>query len=223
MANTESEDEGFAIRHLPSSLFDPPCSIFRIQISARWIGGPASLKLMSMTDPVNHLKKLIRDVPDFPKPGILFRDITPLLADPSGLALSVELMANPFRGKNIDVVVGAESRGFIFGTAVACCLSAGFTLVRKRGKLPFKKVSMTYDLEYGQDTLEMHEDSVIKGQRVLIVDDVLATGGTMKACCDLVNQLGGDIVGIAVLTELSGLNGQVKVAPYKVHSVIRYS
>jgi adenine phosphoribosyltransferase len=175
-----------------------------------------------MKEPVEHLKRLIRDIPDFPKPGILFRDITPLLADASGLALSVELLANPFRGKNIDLVVGAESRGFIFGTAVACCLSAGFSLVRKPGKLPFKKVSMSYDLEYGKDTLEMHADAIVRGQRVLIVDDVLATGGTMKACCDLVKQLGGEIAGIAVLTELSGLNGREKVAPHKVHSVIQY-
>jgi len=175
-----------------------------------------------MKEPVELLKRLIRDIPDFPKAGILFRDITPLLADASGLALSVELLANPFRGKNIDLVVGAESRGFIFGTAVACCLSAGFSLVRKPGKLPFKKVSMSYDLEYGKDTLEMHADAVVRGQRVLIVDDVLATGGTMKACCDLVKQLGGEIAGIAVLTELSGLNGREKVAPNKVHSVIQY-
>ena len=175
-----------------------------------------------MKDPVQQLTRLIRDIPDFPKPGILFRDITPLLADPSALALSVELLANPFRGKNIDLVVGAESRGFIFGTAVACCLSAGFALVRKPGKLPHKKVSMSYELEYGKDTLEMHADAIVRGQRVLIVDDVLATGGTMKACCDLVKQLGGDIVGVAVLTELSGLNGREKVAPHKVHSVIQY-
>src|SRR5213079_1061613 len=114
-----------------------------------------------MKDPVAYLKTLIRDVPDFPKKGVLFRDITPLLSDPSGLALSIELLANPFRGKNVDTVIGAESRGFIFGTAVACCLSAGFALVRKPGKLPHKKVSMTYDLEYGTDTLEMHEDSII--------------------------------------------------------------
>src|SRR3954468_16347565 len=130
------------------------------------------------------LKRLIRDIPDFPKPGILFRDITPMLADPSGLALAVELLANPYRGKNIDLVIGAESRGFIFGTAVACCLSAGFGLVRKPGKLPFKSVSMAYELEYGSNSLEMHEDSIRPGQRVLICDDVLATGGTMKACCD---------------------------------------
>lgn len=168
------------------------------------------------------LMRLIRDIPDFPKPGIMFRDITPLLSDPSGLALSVELLANPFRGKNIDLVVGAESRGFIFGTAVACCLSAGFVLVRKPGKLPHKKVSKTYSLEYGTDTLEMHADAIVKGQRVLIVDDVLATGGTMKACCELVEGLGGHICGVAVLTELVGLNGREKVAPHKVHSVLKY-
>src|ERR687889_1608573 len=169
-----------------------------------------------MTDPVGHLRRLIRDIADFPKPGILFRDITPMLADPAGLGLSVELMANPFRGKNIDLVVGAESRGFIFGTAVACCLSAGFVLVRKPGKLPHTKVSKTYDLEYGKDTLEMHADAIVKGQRVLIVDDVLATGGTMKACCELVEDLGGHIVGVAVLTELVALGGREKVTPYEV-------
>src|SRR5438093_2941942 len=168
------------------------------------------------------LKRLIRDIPDFPKPGIVFRDITPLLADPSGLALSVELLANPFRGKCIDLVVGAESRGFIFGTAVACCLSAGFVVVRKPGKLPHKKVAMSYDLEYGKDTLEMHADAILKGQRVLVVDDLLATGGTMKACCDLVTKLGGEIVGVAVLTELLALGGRAKVAPHKVHSVLKY-
>ncbi|HWB53327.1 MAG TPA: adenine phosphoribosyltransferase [Tepidisphaeraceae bacterium] len=171
---------------------------------------------------VQQLTRLIRDIPDFPKPGILFRDITPLLADPSGLALSIELLANPFRGKQIDLVVGAESRGFIFGTAVACCLSAGFVLVRKPGKLPHKKVSMTYDLEYGKDTLEMHADAIVKGQRVLIVDDVLATGGTMKACCDLVEKLGGKIAGVAVLIELTSLHGRDKLTNHELHSVIQY-
>jgi len=171
---------------------------------------------------IQDLKKLIRDVADFPKPGILFRDITPLLADASGLALSVELLANPFRGKRIDLVVGAESRGFIFGTAVACCLSAGFGLVRKPGKLPHKRVTMKYDLEYGQDTLEMHADAIVKGQRVLIVDDVLATGGTMKACCDLVDQLGGELAGIAVLIELAALDGRSRVGRKPLHSVIQY-
>jgi adenine phosphoribosyltransferase len=170
---------------------------------------------------IESLKSFIRDIPDFPKPGILFRDITPLLANPSGLALAIELLANPFRGKNIDLVVGAESRGFIFGTAVACCLSAGFVLVRKPGKLPHKRIAMSYDLEYGKDTLEMHADSIVAGQRVLIVDDLLATGGTMKACCDMVSQLGGTVAGIAVLIELAGLKGRAKL-PSDVHSVLEY-
>jgi len=175
-----------------------------------------------MREPISYLKSLIRDVPDFPKKGILFRDITPLLCDPSGLALSIELLANPFRGKHIDLVVGAESRGFIFGTAVACCLSAGFALVRKSGKLPAKCVSVSYALEYGVDALQMHADAIGKGQRVLICDDVLATGGTMKACCDLVRQLGGEIAGVAVLIELVNLGGAAKVAPLQVHTVLRY-
>jgi adenine phosphoribosyltransferase len=174
-----------------------------------------------MTNPNEALRKLIRDIPDFPKKGILFRDITPLLADPAGLALAIELMANPFRGKRIDLVVGAESRGFIFGTAVACCLSAGFVLVRKPGKLPHQKIAMSYDLEYGKDTLEMHADAIVRGQRVLVVDDLLATGGTMKACCDLVEQLGGTVEGAAVLIELKGLGGHEKVGK-KVHAVIEY-
>src|SRR3954453_9961278 len=175
-----------------------------------------------MHDSIRRLYRLIRDIPDFPKPGILFRDITPLLADPAGLGLSVELLANPFRGKNIDLVVGAESRGFIFGTAVACCLSAGFVLVRKPGKLPHKRVAMSYDLEYGRYTLEMHADAIVKGQRVLIVDDLLATGGTMKAGIDLVRQLGGEVAGAAVLIELTGLRGRDRLGGADVHSVLRY-
>jgi adenine phosphoribosyltransferase len=171
---------------------------------------------------MEHLKRLIRDIADFPKPGIMFRDITPLLADPAGLALSIELLANPYRGRYIDLVVGAESRGFIFGTAVASHLSAGFAIVRKPGKLPSKRVSITYDLEYGTDTLEMHADAVIEGQRVLIIDDLLATGGTMKACVDLVTQLGGNVVGAAVLIELDGLGGRDKVGDVDVHSVLKY-
>jgi adenine phosphoribosyltransferase len=175
-----------------------------------------------MTDPVAHLKSLIRDIPDFPKKGVLFRDITPLLSDASGLALSIELLANPFRGQHIDLVIGAESRGFIFGTAVACCLSAGFGIVRKPGKLPFRSVSKSYALEYGESILEMHEDGIRPGQRVLICDDVLATGGTMKACCDIVEHLGGEIVGVAVLIELVMLGGKQKILPIPVHSVLRY-
>jgi len=172
-----------------------------------------------MTD---HLKSLIRDIPDFPKPGIIFRDITPLLNDPGGLALGIELLANPFRGKNIDRVVGAESRGFIFGTAVACCLSAGFVPVRKPGKLPHRHISVTYDLEYGQDCLEIHADAILRNQRVLIVDDLLATGGTMRACVDLVRELGGEVVGAACLIELADLKGRDLLKDVHVHSVLRY-
>jgi adenine phosphoribosyltransferase len=170
----------------------------------------------------HRLEPLIREIADFPKPGILFKDITPLLADAAGLALAVELMANPFRKSHIDLVVGAESRGFIFGIAVAQALNAGFVPVRKPGKLPAKKQSMTYELEYGKDTLEMHADALHGGHRVLMVDDLLATGGTMKACCDLVRALGGNIVGIAVLIELAFLNGRQKLAPLEVASVLRY-
>ncbi len=168
------------------------------------------------------LERLIRDVPDFPKPGIVFKDITPLLADSAGLALAVELMANPFRKAHVDVVVGAESRGFIFGTAIAQSINAGFIPVRKPGKLPSKRQSKTYQLEYGSDTLEMHADAINPGHRVLMVDDLLATGGTMKACCDLVQELGGTIVGISVLIELAFLNGREIVKPLDVQSVLRY-
>jgi adenine phosphoribosyltransferase len=175
-----------------------------------------------MNDPIRHLKGIIRDIPDFPQKGVLFRDITPLLADPQALAMAIELMANPFRGKGVDLVVGAESRGFIFGTAVACSISAGFQVVRKPGKLPFNKVTKQYALEYGEGTLEMHADAIKPGQRVVICDDVLATGGTMEACVELVKQLGGEIVGVAVLIELAGLKGREKVNNVPVHSVLTY-
>ncbi|MCI0677184.1 MAG: adenine phosphoribosyltransferase [Phycisphaerales bacterium] len=171
------------------------------------------------------LERLIREIPDFPKPGVQFKDITPLLADSAGLALAVELMANPFRKSHIDLVVGAESRGFIFGTAIAQSLNAGFVPVRKPGKLPHEKRARTYALEYGNDTLEMHADALMGGRgdnRVLMVDDLLATGGTMKACCDLVRDLGGQIIAISVLIELTFLNGRDRVKPYEVAAVLRY-
>jgi adenine phosphoribosyltransferase len=168
------------------------------------------------------LTRLIRDIPDWPKPGIMFKDITPLLRDPAGLALAVEMMANPFRGKGIDIVCGAESRGFIFGTAIALALSAGFVPIRKPKKLPFAKHSVEYGLEYGTDTLEVHTDAVTRGQRVLMVDDLLATGGTMRACLDLIDKLGGNIVGITVLIELGFLNGRQCLKPHdNVHAVIK--
>ena len=164
----------------------------------------------------------IRDVPDFPKKGIIFKDITPLLASPSGLSLAVEFLTQPFRDKHIDIVVGAESRGFIFGTAVARNLSAGFVPIRKPGKLPGEKLSLTYDLEYGTDTVEIHADAIRPGQRVLLLDDLLATGGTMRACCQLVERLGGMILGVAVLIELLGLGGKDKLKNIPLHCVLCY-
>jgi adenine phosphoribosyltransferase len=168
------------------------------------------------------LRSFIRDVPDFPKKGILFKDITPLLASPAALAMAVEVLCNPFRGQGIQAVVGAESRGFIFGTAIAQALSCGFVPVRKPGKLPADKLALTYDLEYGQDTLEIHKDGIKPGEKCLIVDDLLATGGTMQACCSLVETLGGQIVGIAVLIELTFLKGRERFGRYHLHSAIKY-
>lgn len=169
------------------------------------------------------LTTLIRDIPDFPKPGIVFKDITPLLRDPAGLAMAVELMASPFRGKGVQLVCGAESRGFIFGTAIAQALSAGFIPIRKPKKLPADRITITYDLEYGTDTLEVHRDAVAPGQKVLMVDDLLATGGTMKACCDLIDRMGGNIVGVTVLIELAFLHGRKRLTPYdNVHAVLQY-
>lgn len=170
-----------------------------------------------------NLHSLIRDIPDWPKPGIMFKDITPLMRDPRGLAMAVELMVNPYRGKGIDLVAGAESRGFIFGTAIAQALSAGFIPIRKPKKLPHKVKSIEYALEYGTDKLEIHEDAVRPGQRVLMVDDLLATGGTMVACCDLVKSLGGTITGITVLIELAFLNGRDKLKHHgDCHAVLKY-
>jgi len=173
---------------------------------------------------VQRLQDLIRDVHDWPSEGIVFKDITPLLADPAGLALAVEHMANPFRGTGVELVCGAESRGFIFGTALAQVLSAGFIPIRKPGKLPVETHSITYDLEYGQDTLEIHRDAVAGRKRVLMVDDLLATGGTMKASCDLIEQIGGEVAGVTVLIELGFLSGRDQLGRHGegVHSVLRY-
>ena len=175
-----------------------------------------------MTDPIGYLKNTIRTIKDFPQAGVTFRDITPLLASPRALALSVELMSNPYRGRMVDQVIGAESRGFIFGTAMACTISAGFGVIRKPGKLPFNKIATTYDLEYGSGTFEIHMDAIRPGERVVICDDVLATGGTMEACIKLVRQLGGTIVGVAVLIELTDLKGRDKLGDVEVHSVLKY-
>ena len=168
------------------------------------------------------LKQHIRSVPDFPKAGILFYDITTLLRDPDGYRITVDLLSTPYLGQDIDVVVGIESRGFILGAAVAQKIGAGFIPIRKPGKLPAKAIKETYDLEYGTDALEIHEDAVSQGQRVLIVDDVLATGGTAAAAVQLVRKLGGELHGLAFLIELLFLNGRDKVAQENIHSVLQY-
>jgi adenine phosphoribosyltransferase len=168
------------------------------------------------------LATLIRDVPDFPKPGVVFKDITPLLAHAAGLSLAVELLTQPFRTSHIDLVAGAESRGFIFGTAVARNLSAGFIPIRKPGKLPYKTRSAEYHLEYGSDELAIHVDAIKPGQTVLLVDDLLASGGTMEACCRLVESCGGRVMGLAVLIELGFLSGRNRLAKYGLHSIINY-
>jgi len=168
------------------------------------------------------LKSRIRQVPDFPKAGILFYDITTLLQDPSGLRAAIDAIARPFDGQGIDLVVGIESRGFIFGAAVADRIGAGFSPVRKPGKLPSSCVRATYDLEYGTDTLEMHADAVRRGQRVLIVDDLLATGGTARAAVDLVTGIGGDVRGLSFLIELVALKGRERLPGLKVNAVLQY-
>jgi adenine phosphoribosyltransferase len=168
------------------------------------------------------LKSKIRSVPDFPKAGINFFDITTLLRDREGFRLTIEALARPFEGDKIDVVVGVESRGFILGGAVADRLGTGFAPVRKKGKLPSETVQETYDLEYGTDCLEIHSDAVETGQKVLIVDDVLATGGTAAATIKLIRRLGGDVRSLAFLIELEFLNGRAKLGTEKVFSVLKY-
>jgi len=171
---------------------------------------------------MDHLRKLIREVPDFPKEGINFYDITTLLKDAEGLRQTIDALAEQFKGEKIDTVIGVESRGFIFAAPLAYHLNAGFVPVRKPKKLPAEKVSVSYDLEYGQDTLEMHKDAVGEGHKILIVDDLLATGGTAKAVVDLVEGLGGNIVGLLFVVELNFLNGREKFNGYDVRSLIRY-
>src|SRR6188472_1834920 len=168
------------------------------------------------------LKAKIRHVPDFPKAGILFYDVTTLLRDPEGFKLAVDALASPYANADIALVVGIESRGFILGAAVADRLGAGFVPVRKVGKLPSKTVKVSYDLEYGSDSLEMHNDAIEQGQRVLIVDDLLATGGTARATVDLVKQVGGKVVGIACLIELVELNGRAKLVGEDLFAVLQY-
>ena len=164
----------------------------------------------------------VRDVPDFPKPGIVFKDIMPLVADPTSFQQTIDLLAEWARPREPDVILGAEARGFIFGGALAYELGCGFVAARKPGKLPWKTVEATYELEYGTDSLQVHADSLVAGQRVIVLDDVLATGGTARAKIDLVEQLGGAVAGALFVIELTFLNGRDKLAGYDVHALISY-
>jgi adenine phosphoribosyltransferase len=173
------------------------------------------------TEGIN-LERYIRSIPDWPKKGILFRDITPLLADPKAYAAAIDALCADFTDADIEYVAAVEARGFIFGAAVAKKLGVGFVPIRKKGKLPFKTKSVTYDLEYGTDTLEVHCDAINKGAKVLMVDDLLATGGTMAAACKLIEKIGGQIVAISFLIELGELAGRDKLSRYNVKTVISY-
>jgi len=172
-----------------------------------------------MTD----LRSFVREIPDYPKPGILFRDITPMLANSEALNNAVERMAAPFLDMQVDIVAAAEARGFIFGTPLAMKLGAGFVPIRKPGKLPFDLHSFAYQLEYGTDELQIHVDGIRPGQRVLIVDDLLATGGTIEACLRLLEKCDAKIVGCSFLIHLESLGGQARMEPYDVHSVLTYT
>ncbi len=183
-----------------------------------------TIKTTPSSRSVEHVKlrELIRDIPDFPKPGILYKDITPLLRDAAGLSLAIEYLTQPFLREGIEAVTGAESRGFIFASAVARNLSAGFVPIRKPGRLPHEVVSREYELEYGTDKLELHADAISEGDRVLLVDDLLATGGTMSACIELVRSLGGTVVGAAFLIELDSLGGRKKLGDVPIHTILHY-
>jgi adenine phosphoribosyltransferase len=168
------------------------------------------------------LAQHIRAIPDWPKKGILFRDITPLLADPRAFPAAVEALCEPFKRAGVEFVAGVEARGFIFGAAVATKLHAGFVPMRKKGKLPCETERATYALEYGTDCIEMHRDTIPAGAKVLLVDDLLATGGTMQAACELMEKVGAEVVGVAVVIELTDLQGRPRLAPHKVHALISY-
>jgi adenine phosphoribosyltransferase len=170
----------------------------------------------------DQLRRYIRDVPDFPKSGIMFRDVTPLLLEPAALEAAIEALSQPFRNLRVDRVLGIESRGFIVGAPVALSLGVGFGLVRKAGKLPYDVHRVSYDLEYGTDTVEMHVDTVENGHRVLIVDDLIATGGTAAAAVELAREAGGEVIGCSFLVELTGLEGRKLLDVEPVHTVIRY-
>ncbi len=190
-----------------------------VERKERWSHWPLATDHSKTMD---DLKKLIREVPDFPKAGINFYDITTLLKHPDGLRKTVDALAAEYDGEKVDTVIGVEARGFIFAPALAYHLGAGFVPVRKPKKLPAECASISYDLEYGQDTLEIHRDAVGNGHRVIIADDLLATGGTAKAVCDLVEGLGGTVVGLVFVVELEFLPGRKKLEGYDVRSLIKY-
>lgn len=171
---------------------------------------------------MKRLEEYVRSIPDFPEPGIIFRDVTTILQDPDGLKQSVDGIIQMLDGVDFDVVVGPESRGFIFGVPAAYALHKGFVPVRKKGKLPYKTVSMEYELEYGSAEIEIHEDAILPGQKVVIVDDLIATGGTIEAIIKLVEKLGGEVAKICFVMELAGLKGREKLAGYSVESLITY-
>ncbi len=168
------------------------------------------------------IKNHIRDIPDFPKPGINFKDITPLLGHAKAFQAVVDELAGQYAGRNVDVIAAAEARGFIFGAPLALKLGAGFVPIRKPGKLPYATIALEYQLEYGSDRLEVHSDALEPGRRVLLLDDVLATGGTMRACCDLITQTGAEIIACAFVLELAFLKGRDCLNPYEVTSLVRY-
>jgi adenine phosphoribosyltransferase len=172
---------------------------------------------------MERLKSYIRDIPDFPKPGILFKDITPLVKNPATLRLAVHQIVDPFLDQRISAVAGMEARGFIFGALAAWELGVGFIPLRKPGKLPYNVHSVSYDLEYGSAALEAHIDALEPGDRVLLVDDLLATGGTAKASCELIEQLGAEVVACAFVVELDDLRGRQKIGQYRIHSLLHYS
>ncbi|MCF7969639.1 MAG: adenine phosphoribosyltransferase [Methylococcaceae bacterium] len=171
---------------------------------------------------MQRLKDKIRDIPDFPKPGIIFKDITPLVKDPAALRLSVHQLIQPFLGRNITAVAGMEARGFIFGSLVAWELNLPFIPLRKPGKLPYDAQSVSYDLEYGSASLEIHTDALNKNDRVLLIDDLLATGGTAKASCELIEQLGATVEALAFVIELDFLKGREQLSTYEIHSLLHY-
>lgn len=171
---------------------------------------------------MDHLKRLIREIPDFPKAGILFRDITPILQDPAAFNEVIDTLSERYRGMKIDKILAVESRGFIFATPLACAIGAGFVPLRKPGKLPYETIRVSYSLEYGEATIEVHKDAVTKGERVLILDDLLATGGTAAAAVELAKKLGGEVVEVGFIIELAGLKGREKLTDVPVYTMVSY-